>query len=38
MSESPRLEDVAIDRVGDDVRIRGRLPQSWRRRAGFRSE
>ena len=38
MSGSPRLEDVGIDRVGDDVRIRGRLPQNWRLGAGFRSE
>jgi diaminohydroxyphosphoribosylaminopyrimidine deaminase/5-amino-6-(5-phosphoribosylamino)uracil reductase len=38
MSDSPRLKDVAIDRVGDDVQIRGRLPQSWRLGAGFRSE
>jgi diaminohydroxyphosphoribosylaminopyrimidine deaminase/5-amino-6-(5-phosphoribosylamino)uracil reductase len=38
MTDSPRITDVAIDRVGDDVHIRGCLPQPWRAQAGFRSE
>jgi diaminohydroxyphosphoribosylaminopyrimidine deaminase/5-amino-6-(5-phosphoribosylamino)uracil reductase len=38
MSEVSRLRDLQVDRVGDDVRIRGRVPQAWRLRAGFTSE
>jgi diaminohydroxyphosphoribosylaminopyrimidine deaminase/5-amino-6-(5-phosphoribosylamino)uracil reductase len=38
MSDSHRLTDVEFDRIGDDTHIRGRLPQPWRLRAGFRSE
>jgi diaminohydroxyphosphoribosylaminopyrimidine deaminase/5-amino-6-(5-phosphoribosylamino)uracil reductase len=38
MDQSARLHDVRIDRIGDDVRIRGRVPQNWRRRAGFATE
>jgi diaminohydroxyphosphoribosylaminopyrimidine deaminase/5-amino-6-(5-phosphoribosylamino)uracil reductase len=38
MSESPRLKDVRVDRIGDDAYLRGRLPQPWRLKAGFRSE
>jgi diaminohydroxyphosphoribosylaminopyrimidine deaminase/5-amino-6-(5-phosphoribosylamino)uracil reductase len=37
MNQSPRLQDVRIDRLGDDIQIRGRLPQAWRPQAGFRS-
>jgi diaminohydroxyphosphoribosylaminopyrimidine deaminase/5-amino-6-(5-phosphoribosylamino)uracil reductase len=37
MSASARLQDVQIDRLGDDVQINGRLPQPWRIEAGFRS-
>jgi len=37
MGEALRLKDVRLDRVGDDASIRGRLPQSWRLLAGFRS-
>ncbi len=33
MNEAPRLEDVAIDRIGDDVHLRGRLPQPWNPKA-----
>ena len=36
MSESLRLEDVRVDRVGDDAAIRGRVPQAVAvRSAGF---
>jgi diaminohydroxyphosphoribosylaminopyrimidine deaminase/5-amino-6-(5-phosphoribosylamino)uracil reductase len=38
MSESTRLKEVRVDRIGDDAYIRGRVPQPWRLRAGFRSE
>jgi diaminohydroxyphosphoribosylaminopyrimidine deaminase/5-amino-6-(5-phosphoribosylamino)uracil reductase len=38
MSDSHRLTDVEFDQIGDDAHIRGRLPQLWRLRAGFRSE
>jgi hypothetical protein len=38
MKDAARLRDVEIERIQDDVHIRGRLPQSWRRRAGFPSE
>ena len=38
MNGCPRVLDVQVDRIGDDVRIRGRVPQAWRRRAGFRTE
>jgi diaminohydroxyphosphoribosylaminopyrimidine deaminase/5-amino-6-(5-phosphoribosylamino)uracil reductase len=38
MSESTRLKDVRVVRIGDDAHIRGRMPQPWRLRAGFRSE
>jgi diaminohydroxyphosphoribosylaminopyrimidine deaminase/5-amino-6-(5-phosphoribosylamino)uracil reductase len=38
MSEAPRLRDVRVDRIGDDTHIRGRMPQPWRLRAGFRCE
>jgi diaminohydroxyphosphoribosylaminopyrimidine deaminase/5-amino-6-(5-phosphoribosylamino)uracil reductase len=38
MNESPRLKDVLMDPIGDDVRIRGRMPQPWRLQAGFRSD
>ncbi len=37
MSESARLQDLRIDRIGDDLAIHGRLPQPWRLHAGFRS-
>lgn len=35
MKEAERLEGVTIDRVADDVHIRGRLRQQWRVAAGF---
>jgi diaminohydroxyphosphoribosylaminopyrimidine deaminase / 5-amino-6-(5-phosphoribosylamino)uracil reductase len=35
ISESLRLQDVQVDRIREDVRIRGRLPQPWRPLAGF---
>lgn len=38
MRDSPRLRDVSIDRIADDVLIRGRLPQPWRLGAGFPSD
>ena len=38
MSESLRLKDVRVDRVGDDLAIRGRVPQAWRLLAGFATE
>ncbi len=38
MSEALRLRDTEVNRVGDDVHVRGRLPQPWRIRAGFREE
>lgn len=33
--QAPRLEDVAIERIGDDVHVRGRLPRPWRSEAGL---
>jgi diaminohydroxyphosphoribosylaminopyrimidine deaminase / 5-amino-6-(5-phosphoribosylamino)uracil reductase len=38
MNESIRLRELRLDRIGDDAHIRGRLPQAWRRRAGFATE
>ncbi len=38
MNEALRLRDVELDRIGEDVHIRGRLPQPWRIRAGFAEE
>ena len=38
MREALRLRDTEVDRVGEDVHIRGRLPQPWRLRAGFPEE
>ena len=38
MKDALRLKDVGIERVDDDSRIRGRLPQPWRLQAGFASE
>jgi diaminohydroxyphosphoribosylaminopyrimidine deaminase/5-amino-6-(5-phosphoribosylamino)uracil reductase len=35
MHEALRLREPEVSRVGDDVRIRGRLPQPWRIQAGF---
>jgi diaminohydroxyphosphoribosylaminopyrimidine deaminase/5-amino-6-(5-phosphoribosylamino)uracil reductase len=38
MNEALRLRDVEVGRAGDDVHIRGRLPQRWRIQAGFAEE
>jgi diaminohydroxyphosphoribosylaminopyrimidine deaminase/5-amino-6-(5-phosphoribosylamino)uracil reductase len=38
MSDAPRLLDLEVTQVGDDVHLRGRLPQPWRLRAGFQAE
>jgi diaminohydroxyphosphoribosylaminopyrimidine deaminase / 5-amino-6-(5-phosphoribosylamino)uracil reductase len=38
MSEALRLRDTEVNRIGEDVHIRGRLPQPWRIRAGFPEE
>lgn len=38
MSDALRLRDTEVCRTGEDVCIRGRLPQPWRIRAGFREE
>ena len=38
MNEALRLRDTEVNRVGEDVHIRGRLPQPWRIRAGFPEE
>jgi diaminohydroxyphosphoribosylaminopyrimidine deaminase/5-amino-6-(5-phosphoribosylamino)uracil reductase len=38
MRDALRLAQPEVTRVGDDVRIRGRLPQPWRIRAGFPQE
>jgi diaminohydroxyphosphoribosylaminopyrimidine deaminase/5-amino-6-(5-phosphoribosylamino)uracil reductase len=38
MDEALRLQDPELTRIGDDVLIRGWLPQPWRVRAGFPAE
>ncbi len=38
MSDALRLRDTEFCRAGEDVCIRGRLPQPWRIRAGFPEE
>jgi diaminohydroxyphosphoribosylaminopyrimidine deaminase / 5-amino-6-(5-phosphoribosylamino)uracil reductase len=35
MRDAVRLRDVEISQVGDDVHLRGWVPQPWRARAGF---
>lgn len=38
MSHATRLRDVRIERIEDDVHLRGRVPQGWRIAAGFGAE
>jgi diaminohydroxyphosphoribosylaminopyrimidine deaminase/5-amino-6-(5-phosphoribosylamino)uracil reductase len=38
MSEAIRLRAVEVTQIGDEVRVRGWLPQSWRMPAGFHDE
>jgi diaminohydroxyphosphoribosylaminopyrimidine deaminase/5-amino-6-(5-phosphoribosylamino)uracil reductase len=33
-----RLRELEISRVADDLRVRGALPQPWRKQAGFRDD
>ena len=38
MNQALRLKEVEVDRVSEDIHIRGRLSQSWRIQAGFSEE